>query len=94
MSLSPSLFRVPLSHACPHCGHKHVAKGIWFRSIRHYSCNGCSGDIVLTYEDKVKLFAKGGASSGDAPTKLSQGPERWDALSDTTIEESDPSPEG
>jgi hypothetical protein len=42
----------------------------------------------------MKLFAKGGAPSGDAPTKLSQGPERWDALSDTTIEESDPSPEG
>jgi hypothetical protein len=93
MSLSPSLFRVPLSHACPHCGHKHVAAGIWFRAIRHYSCTECSGDIILTYEDKMKLFANAAAPSGDAPTKQSQGPQRWDTLSDPANEESDLPPE-
>ena len=59
-----------------------------------YSCTGCRGDIVLTYEDKMKLFANGAAPTGEAPTERSQGPQRWDALTDPAIAEGDPPPEG
>jgi DNA-directed RNA polymerase subunit RPC12/RpoP len=90
MSLSRSLFSVSLSHPCPHCRHRHVAKGIWFRSIRGYSCSSCGGEIVLTYDDKVRLFASGqSAAIKDAPANRADAPQRWNPLTDPSSEDSD-----
>lgn len=56
MSLSRALQSVPLTMACPHCGHKIEKVGSWFQAARHYECEECRQTIRLRYDDKLKLF--------------------------------------
>jgi transposase-like protein len=58
MSLPRELNNVLLSRSCSRCGSQRQNPGIWFRSIRRYTCAECGGLEVLTYDEKVKLFAK------------------------------------
>jgi hypothetical protein len=46
------------SYRCPGCGTARVNTGQWFRAIGRYKCEGCSTSVRVTYEDKVKLFAR------------------------------------
>jgi hypothetical protein len=58
MSLSRELNNVILSRSCSRCGSQRENAGNWFRAIRHYTCAECGGLEVLTYDEKLKLFAK------------------------------------
>jgi transposase-like protein len=58
MPLSAALLEVPLTLACPFCGHERVGNGIWFRSITHFRCRGCRREVPVSYELKIALFAK------------------------------------
>jgi hypothetical protein len=58
MSLSRELSNVMLSRSCSRCGSERQNPGIWFRSIRHYTCAECGGLEVLTYDENLELFAK------------------------------------
>jgi hypothetical protein len=58
MSLSRELNNVVLCRSCSRCGSERRNPGIWFRSIRHYTCATCGGTEVLTYDEKLKLFAR------------------------------------
>ena len=58
MSLSRELNNVVLCRSCSRCGSERRNPGIWFRSIRHYTCTTCGGIEVLTYDEKLKLFAR------------------------------------
>jgi hypothetical protein len=58
MSLSRELNNVMLSHPCSRCGSERQNPGVWFRAIRHYTCVECGGLEVLTYDEKLTLFAK------------------------------------
>jgi hypothetical protein len=54
----PALPDASFSHRCPHCGTARVNTGQWFRAISGYKCEGCGNAVRVTYEDKVKLFAR------------------------------------
>jgi DNA-directed RNA polymerase subunit RPC12/RpoP len=56
--LSKELFDVRMTYECPSCSRRLIKRGRWFYSIRHYSCSGCRQDVVITFDDKVKLFKK------------------------------------
>jgi transposase-like protein len=58
MPLSPRLMFVPMTFECPTCGHPVVKNGTWFSSVGHFTCEGCHGQVTLTYRDKLALFAK------------------------------------
>jgi len=58
MSLSRALNNVILSRSCSRCGSQRQNPGTWFRSIRQYTCAECGGIEVVTYDEKLKLFAK------------------------------------
>lgn len=59
MPLSNALDDVPLSLACPNCGHGLQKLGRWFLRASAYRCEGCGASNRITYDDKLKLFAAG-----------------------------------
>ena len=58
MTLSSRLRDVDLALECQHCGHLIVKKGAWFMTASTFKCQECTGQLRLTYSDKVELFAK------------------------------------
>jgi len=43
---------------CKRCCHLIVKKGVWFITASIFKCDECEGEVRLTYNDKVTLFAK------------------------------------
>jgi hypothetical protein len=72
----PQLPDASFSHRCPHCGTARVNTGQWFRAIGGYKCEGCGNAVRVTYEDKVKLFARPEGQSG-AGVQRSAQPHRF-----------------
>jgi hypothetical protein len=58
MSLTSKLNGVLLSRPCSRCGSHCQHLGTWFRAIRQYTCAKCGSIEVVTYDEKLKLFAK------------------------------------
>jgi hypothetical protein len=58
MPLSDDLRDVPLTFHCPHCGYALIRKGRWFKSVSRVKCGGCRREIRMTYDNKIKVFAK------------------------------------
>jgi hypothetical protein len=58
MSLTSELNCVMMSRCCSRCGWECRHQGTWFRAIRHYTCAECGAVEVVTYDEKLKLFAK------------------------------------
>jgi transcription elongation factor Elf1 len=58
MPLSGTLRTIDLTFECPICGHAFVNTGNWFMTVGRFTCEGCGGDIRLTYHDKLALFEK------------------------------------
>jgi transposase-like protein len=56
MPLSRTLYHVPMTHPCPHCGHKLEKNGSYFQAVVHYRCGSCRHEVGVPYEAKVKLF--------------------------------------
>ena len=47
-----------MTFECPLCGHALVKAGSWFQVVSKFKCEGCHGEILLTYPDKLALFEK------------------------------------
>ena len=59
MPLTTRLENVELALVCKHCGNRIIRKGSWFRTSRHsFKCGVCKGEVRLTYQEKIVLFAK------------------------------------
>ena len=58
MPLPPALHDTMLTHECPHCAKQLEKPGGYFLRIRQYHCRSCQQPVLLTYEDKLKLFDK------------------------------------
>jgi len=58
ISLSSNLCDALLTFGCPHCGRELIKKGQWFKSVTGFKCEGCQREARITYEDKLRLFAK------------------------------------
>ena len=58
MPLSAQLRNVDLTLECERCGHLIIKKGDWFIHASTFKCEGCKGEVRLTYSDKLALFAK------------------------------------
>jgi len=58
MPLSAQLRNVDLTLECKHCGHLIIKKGDWFIAASTFKCEGCKGEVRLTYSEKLALFAK------------------------------------
>jgi hypothetical protein len=61
----PWLPNVFFRHACPNCGHVRSETGVWFRSVSLYKCKACSGQVRITYEEKLRLLSSETRSSSD-----------------------------
>ncbi|ARO54570.1 hypothetical protein B2G69_10700 [Methylorubrum zatmanii] len=57
MPLSKALYEDVLQNPCPFCGTMHVRKGAWFATAAKYQCYQCDTTILLTYPQKIELFA-------------------------------------
>ena len=58
MTLSPKLSDVLLTFGCPYCGRALIRKGSWFKTAARFKCAGCQREARVTYEDKIRLFAR------------------------------------
>jgi hypothetical protein len=63
----PRFPNVYFEHACPNCGHIRTETGLWFRSVGSYKCRVCSGQVRLTYEEKVRLLDRLGKCGESSP---------------------------
>jgi predicted RNA-binding Zn-ribbon protein involved in translation (DUF1610 family) len=48
-----------LTFECSRCGHALVKKGSWFRGASQFRCAECGHQGRITYDDKLRIFAKG-----------------------------------
>jgi Zn finger protein HypA/HybF involved in hydrogenase expression len=48
-----------LTFECSHCCYVLVKKGNWFRSASQFRCPKCGNQQRITYDDKLRIFAKG-----------------------------------
>jgi hypothetical protein len=58
MTLSAKLRDVDLTIECKLCGHLIVKKGKWFWTVASFKCQLCNSVQLLTYREKLALFAK------------------------------------
>ena len=58
MPLMSQLFDVPLTFECQHCKHPLIKNGSWFRVARHFVCRACQSEVLITYSEKLRLFAQ------------------------------------
>jgi hypothetical protein len=58
MPLSVRLRNVDLTLECKRCSHLIIKQGVWFMTASIFKCDGCKGEVRLTYSDKVAPFAK------------------------------------
>jgi hypothetical protein len=58
MSLSNELSDVDLTFKCASCGYRLVRTGSWFLHASGFKCAGCRSQQRITYDDKMKLFAR------------------------------------
>ena len=59
MSLKRDDHDTPMTVACPHCRHRITRAGSWFAYLRNsFKCPECSKQVVVTYDDKLRLFRK------------------------------------
>jgi len=64
MPLKKQLFKMILTHTCPHCGHKLRRKGSWFATkSMGYRCPACDRDVEMNYSTKIALFDSHSPSS-------------------------------
>ena len=56
MPLSPALDNAMLTRPCPNCGHKLEKRGVWFKAVGRYVCEGCQLYVLMNYLHKVELF--------------------------------------
>jgi hypothetical protein len=63
MSLPDGFAEVMMMLACRTCGFALTKKGSWFKSARHYKCEGCGMRGLVTYDDKIRLFARAAAEA-------------------------------
>jgi hypothetical protein len=61
MSLPDSFADVMMMLACRTCGFAITKKGIWFKSASRYKCESCGVQGRVTYDDKIRLFARAAA---------------------------------
>jgi hypothetical protein len=52
---------VMMTLACRTCGFALTKKGSWFKSASLYKCESCGVQGRVTYDDKVRLFARAAA---------------------------------
>jgi len=58
MTLSRKLNDVPLTLHCPHCNYALTKNGSWFKSCTRFKCAACGHGMRMTYDDKLRIFAK------------------------------------
>jgi transposase-like protein len=58
MPRSLKLRDVNLTFGCPHCGHPLTMKGGSLMTVSGFTCVGCQVRVPLTYDEKLRLFAK------------------------------------
>jgi hypothetical protein len=58
MTLASKLDDVLMTFDCPHCGMALIKKGRWFKFVGDFRCAGCQRGVRMTYDDKIRLFAK------------------------------------
>ena len=61
MSLPDGFADVMMMLACRTCGIAITKKGSWFKSASRYKCESCGGQGRVTYDDKMRLFARAAA---------------------------------
>ena len=54
----PRLGKLLLKHACPKCGSEKVKSASWFCAIGSYKCERCKKTVVMTYDMKLRLYAR------------------------------------
>ena len=58
MSLPDGFADVMMMLACRTCGIAITKKGSWFKSASRYKCESCGVQGRVTYDDKMRLFAR------------------------------------
>jgi hypothetical protein len=61
MSLRDDFADVMMTLACRTCGFAITKKGSWVKSASHYKCVSCGVQGRVTYDDKMRLFARAAA---------------------------------
>jgi hypothetical protein len=63
MPLPLDLFDVTLRYSCRHCGCIVEREGKWFFRLRQYTCSSCKQQVRVSYDDKLKIFARRAVST-------------------------------